>query len=170
MNKFILFIFLFFILGISFVSAHCPLCAGAVGVAAVGASYMGIDNSIVGLFVGAFSISTGIWFAKKIKKKYFKFQSFSLVLSSFLLTVIPSAKVVNDLSYFKFVLFGLNKIYFIDKILVGSIIGALITLFALYLHNKIKQINGKVLIPYQGVFLTLILLIMISIPMYFMFK
>ena len=166
MNKFILFIFLFFILGISFVSAHCPLCAGAVGAAAVGASYLGIDNSIVGLFVGAFSISTGLWFAKKMKRKYFKFQSFSIVLSSFLFTVIPSAKIVNDLDYISL----FNNIYFLDKILMGSIIGGLITLLALYLHEKIKQVNGKVLVPYQGVFLTLILLIISSIPMYFVFK
>ena len=166
MNKFILFIFLFFILGISCVSAHCPLCAGAVGAAAVGASYLGIDNSIVGLFVGAFSISTGLWFAKKMKRKYFKFQSFSIVLSSFLFTVIPSAKIVNDLDYISL----FNNIYFLDKILIGSIIGGLITLLALYLHEKIKQVNGKVLVPYQGVFLTLILLIISSIPMYFVFK
>ena len=166
MNKFILFIFLFFILGISFVSAHCPLCAGAVGAAAIGAGYLGIDNSIVGLFVGAFSISTGLWFARKIKKKYFKFQSFSIVLSSFLFTVIPSAKIVNDLDYISL----FDKIYFLDKIIIGSIIGATITLFALYLHNKIKQVNGRVLVPYQGVFLTLILLLITSIPMYFVFK
>lgn len=163
---FFLFIFLFFIIGINEVNAHCPLCAGAVGAAAVGANYIGLDSSIVGLFVGAFSISTGIWFAKKIKKKYFKFQSFSLVVSSFLLTVIPSAKIVNDLTYISL----FNNVYFLDKILIGSIIGAIITLFALYLHNKIKQVNGKVLVPYQGVFLTLILLIISSIPMYFIFK
>src|SRR3989344_2126707 len=165
-KAFFLFIFLFLILGIKQVSAHCPLCAGAVGAAAVGASYLGIDNSIVGLFVGAFSISTGLWFARKIKKRYFKFQSFSIMLSSFLFTVIPSAKIVNDLDYISL----FDKIYFLDKILIGSIVGGLITLLALYLHEKIKQINGKVIVPYQGVFLTLILLILSSIPMYFVFK
>ena len=163
---FFLFIFLFLASGIGQVNAHCPLCAGAVGAAAVGASYLGIDNSIVGLFVGAFSFSTGLWFARKIKKKYFKFQSFGIVLSSFLLTVLPSAKIVNDLTYVSL----FDKIYFLDKILIGSIIGALITLFALYLHERIKQVNGKVFFPYQGVFLTLILLIITGIPMYFIFK
>ncbi len=51
------------------VAAHCPLCTGAIGAAAVSAKMMGVDSSIIGVFIGAFGISTGIWAARWIAKK-----------------------------------------------------------------------------------------------------
>ena len=67
-----IFIILMFLLIIpQLVYAHCPLCTGAVGAAAVTANYYGLDNSIIGIFIGAFAISTGLWFGLKVKKKYF---------------------------------------------------------------------------------------------------
>ena len=44
------------------VSAHCPLCTGAVVAGAVGAKYLGLDVTILGIFVGAFAISLGFFF------------------------------------------------------------------------------------------------------------
>src|SRR3989344_6151701 len=69
--------------------AHCPLCTAAVGAAAVSAKYYGMDISIIGLMIGAFGISTGLWFGLKLKKQFFKFQLPVIVLLSFLLTVLP---------------------------------------------------------------------------------
>src|SRR3989338_7571641 len=73
------------------VLAHCPLCTGAA-VAGVGvARFYGVDDGIVGLFLGAFIVSTGLWVDRwlKKKKKSYPFQAFILVLLSFLLLVIP---------------------------------------------------------------------------------
>ena len=58
------------------VMAHCPLCTiGAAG-AAGAAVWLGISKVAVVLFIGAFSMSMGMWFAKIVKKKYFSFQNF----------------------------------------------------------------------------------------------
>ncbi|MEK6933161.1 MAG: hypothetical protein AABW56_05220 [Nanoarchaeota archaeon] len=162
---------LFFIQG---VSAHCPLCTGAVIAGAVGAKYLGLDISIVGIFAGAFAISTGLWISRKLKT-YFKYQSALIIIASFLLIVFPSLAFVKDVTYVPLFLFGnpgslFNKVYFINKLLIGSVIGSLASLFAYYLHAHIKLRYGKVLIPYQGVILTVLILVLSSIPVYFIFK
>jgi len=61
----------------------------------------------------------------------------------------------------------LNKVYWVNKILFGGIIGGLITLAAFYIHIYIKKINGKVLFPFQGVVITLVFLLISSLGLYF---
>jgi|SRR3989344_6404832 len=152
-------------------NAHCPLCTGAVVAGAVGAKYLGLDIAIFGIFVGAFAISLGLWISNKLKS-YFKFQSLLIIILSFLLTVLPVLPFVKDTTYLSLFLFGepgglLNKVYFVNKLFLGSIIGSMITIFAYYLHNFIKLKHGKVLFPYQGVVLTILFLILSGIITYF---
>src|SRR3990167_9200674 len=94
----LLVISLFTIVSSAAVMAHCPLCTAAVGAAAISAEMYGVDPSIVGIFIGAFGISTGIWIAMKIKH-HFPFQTSLIVLASFLLTVIPLYKINSDYLY-----------------------------------------------------------------------
>ena len=147
------------------VSAHCPLCTGAVVAGAIGAKYLGLDITILGIFVGAFAISLGLWISRKIKN-YFKYQSTLILTSSFFLTIFPSLAFIKDMTYISL----LSKVFFVNKLLIGSIIGALVTLLAYKIHNHIKLKHGKVLFPYQGIVLTVLLLILSSIPVYFIFK
>ena len=154
--------------------AHCPLCTAAVGAAALSAKYFGVDTSIIGLLIGAFAISTGIWIALKIKR-YFKFQAAVIVLASFLLTVVPLRAIGTDSLYMPVLWFGaagsmFNKVYWVDKLLLGSVIGGFITLFSYWLHLHIKKVHGKVLVPFQGVLLTLALLTLSSTVIFFYFR
>ncbi len=176
MKRFLFFILmsLFFIGAIPIVYAHCPLCTAAVGAAAVSAKYYGLDSSIIGLLIGAFGISSGLWIGLKVKK-YFKFQLSVIVLASFLLTVLPLLYLITDTVYLPLLLFGpagsvLNKVYWINKMLLGSIIGGIITLLSYLLHLYIKKFNGKVLFPFQGVVLTLVFLSVSSLGLYFIFR
>ncbi len=158
---------------IPLIYAHCPLCTAAVGAAAISAKYYGLDASLIGLLIGAFGVSTGLWIGLRVKK-FFKFQFSFIVLASFLITAMPLLYIKSDDIYFPLLLIGptgslLNKVYWIDKMLFGSIIGGLITLLAFWLHIQIKRINGKVIFPFQGVVITLIFLIMSGIGLYFTF-
>src|SRR3989338_7507256 len=99
--------------------AHCPLCTAAVGAAAVSAKYYGMDMSIIGLMIGAFGISTGLWIGLKVKKQFFMLQLPVIVILSFLLTVIPLLALNEDYVYFPLLLFGsagtlLNKVYWVN--------------------------------------------------------
>ncbi|MBI4153956.1 hypothetical protein HY501_01340 [Candidatus Woesearchaeota archaeon] len=160
-----IFLFLFFLLGIPAVSAHCPLCTAAVGAATITAQYYGLDASIIGLLVGAFAISTGLWIALKLRRRYVPFQLPLIASASFFLTVIPLLPVVNSgLLPIPALFTGdsgglLNRVYWIDRFLLGSVIGGLATIGGFALHRKIKSVNQGVLFPFQGVAITLLLLL-----------
>lgn len=169
------FISLFSLINVNIAAAHCPLCTGAVGAAAVGAKYFGVDSSIIGVFIGAFAISTGLWFARWLRNKFQKtisFQTPIVVILSFILTVVPLMKVEPEPIFFPVLLFGasgslLNKAYWINKILFGSALGAIASLAAYWLHLKVKAVKGKVLFPFQGIAFTLLSLAIISLIIFY---
>ncbi len=172
-----LFFFLFVFLSGTAIAAHahCPLCTAAVGSAAVAAKYYGIDTSILGVMIGAFGISTGLWLANSIKRKFVKFQTPLIVIASFLLTVIPLMPLMADTIYFPMLLFGqggtaFNQVYWINKMLIGSIVGGIASFGAYYAHNKVKAVRGKVLFPYQGIAFTLAALLVTSLSIYLMVR
>ncbi len=154
------------------VTAHCPLCTAAVGGAAVAAKYYGVDISVIGVLVGGFAISTGLWLGQRLKKEYIKFQLALIVLLSFFLTVLPLINIVGkETLYAPILLFGasgsiFNKVYWVDKFLLGSIVGSIMTLAAFWLHKYIKAVRGKVLVPFQGILLTVLSLAITSVGLY----
>ncbi|MEK6983930.1 MAG: hypothetical protein AABX33_05130 [Nanoarchaeota archaeon] len=155
--------------------AHCPLCTAAVGTAAISAKYYGLDESAIGLLIGAFGVSTGLWIGLRIKKQYFTFQLPVIVLLSYILTIMPLMYVSSEAIYLPILWFGaagsfLNKVYWVNKLFFGSIVGFFITLISYFLHIHLKKLNGKVLFPFQGIALTLLLLIVASSGLIFIFK
>ncbi len=156
--------------------AHCPLCTAAVGVAAVSAKYYGVNDSIIGLFSGAFAISVGLWIGLKIiKKTYIRFQLPIIIILSYALTILPVIySLANTSVYVPVLWFGsagslFNKVYFVDKMLLGSIIGSIVTLIGYWLHIGIKRVRGSVLFPFQGIAITVGLLLTTALIQYFIF-
>ncbi|PIO00641.1 hypothetical protein COT72_00200 [archaeon CG10_big_fil_rev_8_21_14_0_10_43_11] len=151
--------------------AHCPLCTGAIGFAVFSASLFGVDASIIGVFVGAFAISTGLWMSRKIQEKYgqkIPAQNPVIVLASFLLTVVPLMALNTGMVMLPLLLFGepgsiLNRVYSINSLVFGSVIGATTSLIAFKLHNLVKEVRGSVLFPYQSIAFALGLLTLVSI-------
>lgn len=156
------------IISLDLVNAHCPLCTGAA-IAGVGvARFMGVDDSIVGLFLGAFIISTALWFSKWLVKKKVKipFQEIALVLLSFFLLVF-SLYTVGLITNFEMIksmpeysMLGMG-IYGIDKLFFGIITGSLAIWMSFTLSDYIKEKRGRILWPYQGIsfmFITLVIL------------
>ncbi len=167
--KKLLLLSLILLISIPLVYAHCPLCTMAVGTGVVAAKYYGLDTSIIGLLVGAFAVSIGLWIGLKLKKEYIKFQLSLIVLASFLLTIIPIIiGIKSDSIYLPIMFLGTAKVYWIDKLLFGSIIGGLLCLAGYWVHNYIKKSRGKVLFPYQGIAITLFLLLISSVVLYFL--
>jgi len=77
------------------VMAHCPLCTIGAAAAAGGASLLGVKNIVIGIFIGAFAASIGLWVSRVIKKKYVPFQDALIVLFSFVATVIPMMPIIT---------------------------------------------------------------------------
>ena len=99
--------------------AMCPICTIAVG-AGVGLSrWLGIDDSVTGLWVGALTVSMAMWTINWMdKKKYhFKYRSIIITLAYYALVVLPLT--ISDVIGHPF-----NKLWGIDKLLLGIIIGS----------------------------------------------
>src|SRR3989338_1201458 len=132
------------------VRAHCPLCTAGAAVAAGGAVWLGVNEAVVGIFIGAFAVSMGLWFSRIIKRKFIPFQKTAIVLLSFLTTVIPMLALFNSsiyplyLSYFGDYGSLFNRTYVINLFLVFSILGGILTTMTPMLSRKLSQIRqGK---------------------------
>src|SRR3989338_4357974 len=153
--------FLSFFLSFEAVRAHCPLCTAGAAVAAGGAVWLGVERIVVGVFIGAFAVSTGWWFSRLIRRKVIPLQKWALIVLSFLLTVIPIMPLLGDKRPFYISLLGgygtlLNTVYIIDLFLVGAIIGGLIVCITPWVSKRISKAIGGKIFPFQGGILTLL--------------
>ncbi len=154
-------------LALPLVRAHCPLCTVGAGAAAAGAMYLGVSTIVIGLFIGAFAISTGYWISKLIKKQYFPYQNIALILASFLLTIIPIMPLIPGFTPWYISWFGeygsiFNRTYLLNNFVVGSIIGASIVSLTPSISKKISDYRNTT-IAFQGVILTLLSLIITGV-------
>src|SRR3989339_1091867 len=77
--------------------AHCPLCTAGAAFAAGGAAWLGISKAIIGVFIGAFAVSTGWWVSNLLKKKYIPFQKPLIILLSFVTTIWPLMPLMESI-------------------------------------------------------------------------
>lgn len=173
MNKKLFSLPLLATLSISFVSAHCPLCTAGAAVAAGGALWLGVSNIVVAMFIGAFAISMGLWFSKLIKKKYIPYQNFLIVISSFLLTILPILPIISNEHqvlplYISLVGdYGslLNRTYLINFSLFSALFGGFLVFISPSISKSISKLRNGKIIPFQGVVITLTILIITGIMM-----
>ena len=149
------------------IHAHCPLCTVGAAAAAGGAAYMGVSTSVVGLFIGAFAVSTGWWVSNLLKRRVIPFQRTALILISYISTVVPLLPLMQG-SYPMFISFAgeygslLNRTYLINLFLFGSIIGGVIVCITPWFSRRIGSWRGK-MFPFQGIMLTLLLLVIAAL-------
>lgn len=151
----------FLIFLIETVSAHCPLCTIGAGAAAAGAVWLGVSKVVVALFIGAFAMSMGMWFARVIekRKKFIPFQNPLIIIGIFLLTVlplIPIVKVIGPL-YISFIGdYGMT--YAFNYSLGSTLLGGIITFVSPKINKKVREKRNGKGIPFQGILLTFLLL------------
>lgn len=158
---------LFFLIFAGTASAHCPACTVGAGFAVTIASYLGVDLAVLGLLLGAFGVSTGWWISKKLSRSYVPYQKKLLVLSSFLLTVVPLAPMIAQKEAFFINLVGvygslLHNTYFYDASIITAIVGGLVVTFTPWISSKITELRGEH-IDYQGIGVTFSMLIFLSV-------
>lgn len=146
---------------------HCPLCTVGAAVAVGGATWLGVDHLVIGLFLGAFAASMGFWIDRVIKQRYHKSflgQTTILVASSYFLTVLPLLPLLKGMTPWYVSWFGaygslLNRTYLLNLPLLGSIAGALLVAVAPPFSKMITRMRKGKQFPFQGIVLTLSLLI-----------
>lgn len=148
------------------VFAMCPVCAIAVG-AGVGLSrYLGVDDLITGLWVGALTVSMIMWTINWFNKKNikFKFKNLVIVIVYLLLIIVPL--------YFMGIIGYLNPFFlFLDKLSVGIILGSFVFwgMAVWYLYLKEKN-GGHAYFPFQKVVMPVGSLVVLSFVIYLLLK
>ena len=160
LKKFLIFPILIVFLS-RFISAHCPLCTIGAGVVGVGAMWLGVSKVVVSLFLGAFAMSVGMWFSKIPKKRYVPFQKTLIVLLIFLTTVIPLIPLFKAIGPLYLSFIGeYGNTYAINYSLISSLFGGAVVFSSPFISKKITIIRRGKIVPFQGVILTLSLLIL----------
>ncbi|HCU05263.1 MAG: hypothetical protein A2X77_00345 [Gammaproteobacteria bacterium GWE2_42_36] len=143
--------------------AICPICTIAVG-AGIGLSrWLGIDDSVTGLWVGGLIVSLILWTMTWCQKKKIHFTGLYL-----LIIVGYYALVLLPLRYHGIIGHPFNMLWGIDKILLGTIIGSLVFLGGSFAYFFCKKKNGgKAHFPFEKVAMPIAPLILLSIVFYF---
>ncbi len=144
--------------------AHCPLCTIGAAAAAGGAMWLGVSTIVVGLFIGAFAASTGWWMSNLVKRQFVPRQKQVIIVLSFVLTIIPMMAVIKDFIPVSILWWGdygsfLNRTYLLNSFLLGSIGGLGIMFITPWMSATITRWRQGKMIPYQGIMLTLGLLV-----------
>ncbi|MFA5228381.1 MAG: hypothetical protein WC446_01315 [Candidatus Paceibacterota bacterium] len=148
--------------------AVCPVCTVAV-VSGVGASRsLGVDDLIIGLWVGALIVSMIMWTIDWLKKKNVNFKGLGTLttIGYSVLVIIPlyTMNIIGD---------PLNTFCGcgFDKLLVGIIGGAIAFWFGASWHEYLKEKNdNKAYFPFQKVVMPILPIIILSIIFYFLIK
>lgn len=138
--------------------AVCPVCIVAVGAGLGISRYLGIDDTIIGVWIGGLIVASGLWFATVIQNKKWK---------------VPYPKVVSTISFLILIIIPMyiekiighpaNTLWGIDKILLGTIVGSVTFVASVYLDEALRKTNkGEVYIYYQKVILPMLLLTIVS--------
>jgi len=148
--------------------AVCPVCTVAVGAGLGISRWLGIDDSVSGIWVGGLMVSLSFWLTDWLTKKNLKFfkkwsnqalVTTSLVLWS-LFTYLPLWKtgVIGH---------PFNTILGIDKLIFGSIIGAGAFFVGVFADKKVREKRGKQLFNFQRVVFPVVSLLIASLVVYF---
>lgn len=144
--------------------AVCPICTIAVGAGIGFSRWLGIDDSITGLWVGGLTVSMITWTLSWFKKKNinFKFRTIVTVIGYYLLVVVPL--------YFMGMLANpINAIYstWVDKLLIGVVVGSVgFWLGAEWYYSMKEKNGGHAYFPFQKVVMPISPLIIMSIIFY----
>lgn len=149
-------------------AAHCPLCTAGAGALAVLAASLGVSSVIVGLLIGAFSLALGLWLARLPAREYFPHQEPILIILVFLATVVPIMPLVIDYGPLYLSLAGpygslLHNTYVINLYVLGLGLGAVMMGLAPLASRFLTRLRGGHTLPYQGITITLLSLIIASV-------
>lgn len=146
--------------------AVCPVCTVAVGAGVGFSRWLGIDDTISGLWIGALLASLVLWTNDWLEKKDKKFKGRGLVI-----LLIYVLFIFIPLYWAGVIGHPFNKILGIDKIIVGSFIGVLVFFAGADWYLKLKEKNGgHAHFPFQKVVMPILPVAILSAVFYFLTK
>lgn len=147
--------------------AFCPVCTVAAA-SAVGLSrWIGVDDTISGLWIGALTVSTIGWTINWLAKK----KNVSSMLVSSLVSILYYGLIIIPFYQMNLISFHpVNMLWGIDKLLLGIVIGSIFFLLAHMAYLTMKRKNGKPHFPFEKIALPIGTNLVLSIVFYFLTK
>lgn len=146
----------------STVLAHCPLCvAGAAGGLTL-SRLLGIDDSITGVWLGAFLGAISFWSERFLIKRY----NLRLLLRP---VIYGGILGLTLWSFYKFNLIVKHgDIFGVDKLTFGMITGGVVFYLVDFIDDLVIRIRGKSFFPYQRVVVGLGSMLFLSLIIYYL--
>lgn len=139
--------------------AHCPLCVAGAAVGLTLSRWIGVDDSITGLWLAALLGAISFWsyalLVRKIKKTNWLFLKPTIYVAIFASTLW---------SFYKFnLVVRMEKMYGLDKLTFGIIVGGVAFYLIDVVNDLIIKIRGKSLFPYQRMIFSLVTILGLSV-------
>ncbi|MDD4901677.1 MAG: hypothetical protein PHE24_00920 [Patescibacteria group bacterium] len=151
--------------------AVCPVCTVAVVGGIELSRYLGVDDSITGIWIGGLTVSLIFWTINWLNKKNVHFKGRKI-----LVTIGYYALVVLPLYFLKIIHLRLPRYETfcgcgIDKMAVGIASGSILFMVAVLLYEYFKKKNnGRAHFPFEKVVFPIVPLIILSIVFYYLTK
>lgn len=147
--------------------AVCPACTIAVAGGLGLSRFLGVDDTISGVWIGALLLSFSLLFFNWLIKKYPKL---NFLYCKLIVMVLTYALVIVPLAWADIIGHPLNRLWGIDKLILGTIAGSLTFWFSLWLDKKVRQIKGRQFFLYQKVVFPITLLLISSVVLWIIIK
>jgi hypothetical protein len=163
---------MFFLSGLSAKSALavCPVCTLAVAGGLEISRWLGIDDVVTSLWIGALVVSMIMWTINWFNKKNIRFEGREILttVGYYLLVIVPlywmnnknGAPIIGD---------PRNTFWGVDKVLLGIILGSILFFLSSFWYEALKKKNnGHSYFPYQKVAMPVASLLIVSVMFYFL--
>lgn len=150
----------------NFVNAFCPVCTIAVGAGVGFSRWLKIDDTIAGVWIGGLTVSLITWTLNwlRSKNKTFRYDKIIITLLYFGFVVVP-------LSWSNIIGHPSNRLWGIDKLILGMISGGGVFLLSGLAYQKLKERNnGKAHFPFEKVVFPVASLVIMSIVYFLITK
>jgi hypothetical protein len=147
------------------VSAHCPLCVAGAAVGVSLTRYIGIDDSITGVWIAALLGSMSFWFYSWLLGKRIKFVDKNKSILKPAIYVL--VWITTVWSFYKFqLIIRMSQIFGLDKLTFGMLLGGILFYLIDIGDNALIKKNKKVYFPYQRIIFSLGGMVILSLAIY----
>lgn len=148
----------------AFANPACAVCTIAVGASLEIARHLGVDDSVIGVWAGAFLALLGFWTIKWFDKKNWHFPYRDTLLITLSVAMI-GFMYVGKMTYHSEVV---GFIFYLDPFLFSVIVGALVLILSSNFYQWMKKKNGgHAHFPFEKVFVPVAALALTSAYFYY---
>ena len=146
--------------------AVCPVCTFAVTTGVGLSRWLGVDDTISGLWIGGVIVSMILWTLSWMEAHaiHFKLKGLITTIAYYLLVCLPlyAAGMIDA---------PRNRLFGFDKLALGIIIGSLAFYAGAWSYERLRQMNkGRAYFPFQKVAMPVVPLLLLTPILYLVTK